>query len=131
MAEIVHPLFPSVFRGLRGRCPACGEGKMFWRYLKVSESCPKCSRDLACYPADDGPAYLTILLIGHLLVAPLLLFPIIWRAPAIYSVPITLSVLTVITLLALARIKGGWIGLMYALDVTSRDERLHTADYAE
>jgi uncharacterized protein (DUF983 family) len=131
MAEIVHPLVPSVIRGLKGRCPACGEGKIFWRYLKVSAHCPKCDHDLARYPADDGPAYLTILLIGHLLIAPLLIFPIIWQAPAIYSAPIIMGAVGVVTLLALSSIKGGWIGLMYALGVKDRDSALHTADVAE
>jgi uncharacterized protein (DUF983 family) len=131
MAEIVHPLLPSVSRGLKGRCPACGEGKMFWRYLKVSERCPKCDHELARYPADDGPAYVTILLIGHLIIAPLLFFPIVWQAPAMYSVPIALVSLGVITLVALSSIKGGWIGLMYALGTTNRDARLHTADAAD
>lgn len=101
---------------------------MFWRYLKVSAHCPKCDHDLARYPADDGPAYLTILLIGHLIVAPLLLFPIIWESPAVYSVPILLGALGVITLLALPVVKGGWIGLMYALGLKASDSRLHTAD---
>jgi uncharacterized protein (DUF983 family) len=131
MAEILHPLAPSVFRGLKGCCPACGEGRLFWRYLKVEPHCPKCALDLARYPADDGPAYLTVLLIGHLLIAPLLPFPIIWRAPAIYTVPISVVSLAVITLLALPRVKGGWIGLMYALGVEARDARLHTADAAD
>ena len=131
MAEIVHPLVPSVFRGLKGRCPACGEGQLFWRYLKVSGRCPKCSHDLARYPADDGPAYLTILLVGHLIVAPLLIFPIVWKAPAYYSLPIILSTLALVTLVALSRVKGGWIGLMYALGVQRKDAILHTADVAD
>lgn len=131
MAEIVHPLLPSVFRGLKGRCPACGEGKMFWRYLKVSDRCPKCEHELARYPADDGPAYVTILLIGHLIIAPLLFFPIVWEAPAMYSVPIALVSLAVMTLVALSRVKGGWIGLMYALGTKDQDARLHTADAAD
>ena len=82
MAEIVHPLKRSVFRGLQGHCPACGKGPLFWRYLKVNGRCEACGHDLARYPADDGPAYLTILLVGHLIVAPLLFFPIVWRSPA-------------------------------------------------
>jgi uncharacterized protein (DUF983 family) len=131
MAEFVHPLVPSVMRGLKGRCPNCGEGELFWRYLKVQGRCPKCDHDLARYPADDGPAYVTILLIGHLVVAPLLFFPIIWRAPAYLSLPIILSALAVITLAALPRIKGGWIGLMYALGVRQQDAHLHTADAAD
>ncbi len=68
-------------RGFKGRCPACGEGKLYWRYLKVEPACRACGHDLAQYPADDGPAYFTILIVGHLIVAPLLLFPFIWQAP--------------------------------------------------
>lgn len=128
MAEINHPLTRSVFRGAKGRCPACGEGRLFWRYLKVSHHCPRCDHDLARYRADDGPAYLTILLIGHLIVAPLLFFPIVWQSPAIYSVPILLGSLAALTLLALPVVKGAWIGLMYALGMKDSDSALHTAD---
>lgn len=131
MAEIVFPLRRSVFRGLSHKCPACGEGRLFGRYLKVEPHCARCGHDLALYPADDGPAYLTIVLIGHLIIAPLLIFPIIWQSDPRYSLPIILGVLSVITLTVLPRIKGGWIGLMYALQVTTRDEALHTADVAE
>lgn len=131
MGEIIYPLRRSVARGLAHKCPACGEGQLFGRYLKVQPHCARCDHELALYPADDGPAYLTIILIGHLIIAPLLIFPIIWQSDPRYSLPIILGVLTVITLTALSRIKGGWIGLMYALQVTSRDEALHTADAAD
>jgi uncharacterized protein (DUF983 family) len=131
MAEIARPLFPSIFRGIKGRCPACGEGQMFWRYLKVSDNCPKCGLDLARYPADDGPSYVTILLIGHLIIGPLLFFPVIWRLPVAWSVPVAVISLAVIALLLLSRVKGGWIGLMYSLGVRDRDAHLHTADAAD
>ena len=131
MAEIHHPLRRSVGRGLAQRCPACGKGRIFGRYLKVQPHCEACGHELARYPADDGPAYLTILLVGHLIVGPLLFFPIVWESSPLYSLPIILGSLTVITLLALPRIKGGWIGLMYALQVTDREHRLHTADTAD
>ena len=75
MGEIVHPLRRSVFRGLAGRCPACGKGPLFWRYLKVNGRCESCDTDLARYPADDGPAYLTILLIGGLTVLMIPIHP--------------------------------------------------------
>jgi uncharacterized protein (DUF983 family) len=131
MAEILHPLGRSVGRGLKHRCPGCGQGPLFRKYLKVADDCPACGLELARYPADDGPAYLTILLVGHLIVAPMLFFPIVWESSALYSLPIILGSLAVITLLALPRIKGGWIGLMYALGVTDRDARVHTADAAD
>ncbi|MDB5444545.1 MAG: hypothetical protein JWP73_2921 [Phenylobacterium sp.] len=131
MQEIAHPLASSVFRGLAGHCPACGKGRLFWKYLKVNGRCEACDHDLARYPADDGPAYVTILLMGHLVVAPMLLFPIIWRANPAYSLPIILSALAIATLAALPRVKGGWVGLMYALGVKDSDAHLHTADAAD
>lgn len=131
MSELAHPIAPSVFRGVKGCCPACGRGKLFWRYLKVSSRCEACDEDLARYPADDGPAYLTILLVGHLVVAPLLFFPIIWKSDPIYSVPLVLGALATVTLCLLPRIKGGWIGMMYALGVKDTEARFHTADAAD
>jgi uncharacterized protein (DUF983 family) len=131
MAELAHPLFPAVLRGLKGRCPACGDGKLFWKYLKVSQRCDVCDHDLARYPADDGPAYLTILLVGHLVVAPLFFFPIVWESSPIYSLPIILIPLATLTLLLLPRIKGAWIGMMYALGVKDTEARFHTADAAD
>ena len=46
----------AMARGLRGRCPCCGTGRMFYRYLKVEPVCQSCGHDLDRYPADDGPA---------------------------------------------------------------------------
>jgi uncharacterized protein (DUF983 family) len=132
MADISSDSVPrGMTRGLRGRCPHCGEGRLFYRYLKVSPACPACGEDLARYPSDDGPAYFTILLVGHLIVAPLLFFPIIWEAPALIMVPATLIPLTVLTLLILPRTKGAVIGLLYALKVRREDAALHTADRYE
>ena len=123
-------LADAVLRGLKERCPRCGEGRLFRRYLKVADRCANCDLEFARYPADDGPAYLTIALVGHLVVAPLLIFPIFWRAP-LYSLPVLLPVLVLVTLVALSRIKGGWIGLMYALDQQGRDAPSPAADVVE
>jgi uncharacterized protein (DUF983 family) len=131
MAETARPLVPAVLRGVKGRCPACAKGKLFRRYLKVSPRCAACDLELARYPADDGPAYLTILLVGHLVVAPLFFFPIVWESSALYSLPLILIPLATITLLVLPRVKGGWIGMMYALGVKDTEARFHTADAAD
>jgi len=113
--------------GVAGSTPGEDGGYL----IKVNGRCDACSHDLARYPADDGPAYLTILLVGHLIVAPLLFFPIVWRSPPLYSLPIILIPLAVLTLLILPRVKGGWIGMMYALGVKDTDAHLHTADAAD
>lgn len=131
MPEIAHPLFRSIGRGLAHHCPACGKGPLFGRYLKIEPHCQACGHELDLYPADDGPAYLTILLIGHLIVGPSLFFPIVWESPPQYSLPILLTALLAATLALLPRVKGGWVGLMYALQVTRNDAHLHTADAAD
>jgi uncharacterized protein (DUF983 family) len=120
-------------RGLRGRCPHCGEGKLFYRYLKVEPVCQTCGHDLDRYPADDGPAYFTVLLVGHLVIVPFLILfaPLIWKAPVLILVPSALMAVTAITLLTLPLVKGAFIGLTYALDINRADAHLHTADAAE
>ena len=104
---------------------------MFWAYLKVEANCRSCGCDLSRYPADDGPAYFTILLIGHLVIVPLLLLPVIWQAPPKYLLPAILIPMAVLTLLVLPRVKGAFIGLLYALNVRDTDARRHTADALE
>ena len=117
-----------MLRGVRGRCPHCGSGRLFYRYLKVSPLCEACGIDLDRYPSDDGPAYFTILLVGHLIIIPILLMPIIWQAPPAIIVPAVVIPLIALTLIILPRTKGAVIGLLYALKVHREDAALHTAD---
>src|ERR1019366_4716522 len=56
----------ALTRGVRGRCPNCGRGKMFSGFLKVADRCPECGEELFHQRADDFPAYLVILLVGHI-----------------------------------------------------------------
>ncbi len=60
-------------RGFRGRCPNCGQGKLFRAFLKVADRCESCGEDLHHHRADDAPAYFNIVIVGHI-VAPLVLF---------------------------------------------------------
>lgn len=132
MTRATNNLFlQSLVRGFKGRCPHCGEGRLFWRYLKVEPLCQECGHDLARYPADDGPAYFTILIAGHLIVAPILLFPIIWEAPAMIIVPGILIPLAVVTLALLHLVKGAFIGALYAIMRKEGEKTLHAAPPAE
>ena len=53
-------LWSSLTRGFRGRCPRCGEGKLFRAFLKVDNRCSVCGLDFTPHRADDLPAYLVI-----------------------------------------------------------------------
>jgi len=116
------PLLTGLKRGLLHRCPNCGDGRLYMRYLKVDPECEACGHELAGYPADDGPAYFTILLVGHLFVAPLLFLPWIWQASPFLVAPLTLIPLAVLTLLLLPRVKGGVIGALWALRLRKAED---------
>ena len=68
-------------RGAARRCPNCGRGRLFKTYLKIRPVCDACGHDNGQYPSDDAPPYFTILIIGHLIIGPLLIFRFIWTWP--------------------------------------------------
>jgi uncharacterized protein (DUF983 family) len=107
-------------RGLAGRCPQCGKGPLLHSYLKVVSPCGVCGHDNAQYPSDDAPPYFTILIVGHLVIAPLVLLPV-WRWPVGWVLGVTLPSVAALTLFLLPRVKGAIIGLMWALGHTNAD----------
>ena len=108
-------LLAGLKRGVIGRCPRCGEGPLLRAYLKVIPRCPACGHDNAQYPADDAPPYFTILIVGHLVVAPALCFSFIWTWPAIWVLAVTVPAILAATLLLLPRVKGAVIGVQWAI----------------
>ena len=107
-------LLPAMTLGFVNRCPHCGEGRMFGRFLKVRPECEVCGLEMREHRADDLPPYLVIFLVGHL-VGYLIL-----QVEMGYEVPLWLS-FTVWPLLTLGLalgllqpIKGAVVGLQYA-----------------
>jgi len=115
-------VWASMKRGFRGRCPRCGEGKLFRAFLKVDANCSVCNLDFTPHRADDLPAYLVIVIVGHLLV-PIILWietdysPPVWLQLSIY-LPFTL----VASLLLLQPVKGAVVGMQWALRMHGFDE---------
>jgi uncharacterized protein (DUF983 family) len=109
-----RPLKPALWRGWRRRCPCCGAGPIMQGYLKVRDRCTVCGEDLHHHRADDGPAYLTILIVGHL-VAPALIFAYSNYDPDPLFIAVLFSVLTsALSLYLLPRLKGGLVALQWA-----------------
>jgi len=109
------PIFLGIRRGFCRRCPNCGHGRLFSGYLKVKPVCEDCGHNNGQYRADDAPPYFTMLLVGHLVVAPMLLFPIIWQAPVAWVLGITLPIVGGLTLGLLPLVKGAVVGLHWAV----------------
>ena len=110
-----HSAWLGLRRGAWGRCPNCGEGALFRAYLKIRPFCDICRHENGQYPADDAPPYFTILIVGHLVVAPLLAFRVIWTLPTGLLLAILLPALTGLILLFLPIVKGAVVGVLWAL----------------
>ena len=105
-------ILQGLTRGLRRRCPNCGEGELFAGYIKVRPVCASCGADNAQYRADDAGPYFTILIAGHLCIGPMLFFPFIWKAPIAWVLATTLPLLLTVTLVLLPLVKGAVIGVL-------------------
>ncbi len=115
--------WPAVVKGFRCKCPNCGKGKLLHSYLKVNDTCAHCGQELHHHRADDGPAYLTILIVGHLMAPALHVTFVQWRPE-----PLTLFLIFALGCLALSlyllpRMKGivvayQWARRMHGFDKT-------------
>jgi uncharacterized protein (DUF983 family) len=109
-----RPMRPAMLRGWRRRCPNCGAGPLLRGYLTVREACPVCGEELHHQRADDGPAYLTILIVGHLM-APAILWAFIEFRPDPLILASIFSVGTVgLSLYLLPRLKGVLVAIQWA-----------------
>lgn len=114
MTQDERPMLPAMMRGWRRKCPNCGTGPMLSGYLKVRDTCPVCREELFHHRADDGPAYLTILLVGHLM-APLLHIVFVHFRPE----PLVLFTIFAVGCIALSlyllpRLKGVIVGIQWS-----------------
>ena len=109
-----RPLKPALMRGFRRKCPNCGNGPMLKGYLKVRDHCPVCKQEFSHHRADDGPAYLTILIVGHLM-APLLHVVFVhWRPEPLILFTIFAVGCVALSLYLLPRLKGGVVAFQWA-----------------
>lgn len=112
----------AVLKGFRCRCPCCGEGRLFRGYLKPVAACEACGERLDGHRSDDLPPYITIFIVGHLIV-PLILANEMSATPwplwihAVVWLPLTLSV----TLALMQPVKGAVIGLQWGLKLHGFD----------
>ncbi len=104
-------------RGLRRRCPACGQGKLFSGYLAVRPVCAVCGNDNEQYPSDDFAPYVTMFLVLHLMVPVLILADRTWQMSVWFEGAVSLPIFSLVTLALLPFAKGGVIGLAWAFDV--------------
>ncbi|TAD71526.1 MAG: DUF983 domain-containing protein [Sphingomonadales bacterium] len=123
---------PALTRGLRCRCPRCGEAGLFRAWLKPVERCPHCRQDWSVQQADDFPAYIGIFVVGHLL-APVVIAMISGGISAWLTLAIILPVAIVMLLAMLQPTKGAVIGFLWwhGIGAFRQERRAQTPEDAE
>ena len=105
---------PAIWRGLRRKCPNCGEGRLFQGYLKAVDTCEVCGQDLSSHRADDGPAYLTILIVGHILGFAMHFMWVSLRPDPLVMATVLTAACVALSLYLLPRLKGMIIAIQWA-----------------
>lgn len=107
-------LSTALLRGWRRKCPNCGGGALLKSYLKVNDSCTACREEFFHHRADDGPAYMTILVVGHLMAPMLHVVFVHWRPEPLTLFTIFAVGCVGLSLYLLPRLKGALIGFQWA-----------------
>lgn len=114
-SETPRPIWRSLTRGAACRCPNCGEGRIFDRYLKVRHACAACGEELHHQRADDAPPYIVITIVAHIVVGALLWTEVAYQPPVWLHMAIWLPLTVALSLALLPPVKGALIGLQWAL----------------
>lgn len=96
----------ALLAGALGRCPNCGEGRLFDGFLKVSPRCEACGYDLAKADSGDGPAVFVILIAGFIVAFAALITEIAVHPPVWVHLILWLPATLIICLVLLRPMKG-------------------------
>ncbi len=111
--EALYPRQDPVPTGIRGRCPRCGEGRLFAGFLTLNERCQACGLDFDFADAGDGPAFFVILVLGFVIAAGALLLELAYAPPLWLHAVLWPPLVLVFSLGLLRPIKGVMIALQF------------------
>jgi uncharacterized protein (DUF983 family) len=113
MIDQASPGKLPIGRGLRGRCPRCGEGHLFKGFLALRPVCERCGLDYGFADAGDGPAVFVILIGGGIVVFAALITEVLFQPPYWLHALLWLPLVLIVTLAPLRLLKGLLIALQY------------------
>lgn len=107
-------VWAAMKNGLRGRCPKCGKSHLFNGYLKVQDSCKSCGEALHHHRADDAPPYITMAIVGHLIVGIIFHVETSYEVEPLWHLYWALPSMLILSLALLRPIKGMIVALQWA-----------------
>ena len=115
--------FETIRLGLRGRCPRCGDGRVFVGYLKVADRCGVCGLGLEGHDSGDGPVVPAMLILGFLVVGSALVVEMTLAPPVWLHMAVWLPLAALLTLWILPRLKGMGIAIQHRVRSTEEPGR--------
>jgi len=115
MAEdsALYPPQQPIAVGLRGRCPRCGQGRLFDGFLKLAPRCRACGLDFSFVDSADGPAVFIILFVGFVIAGAALLVEIAYSPPIWVHVLLWGPLVLILCLGLLRPLKGVLVAQQY------------------
>ena len=113
MAYDKYPPISPYSTGLSGRCPRCGEGKMFKGFIDIAERCDHCGLDYKFADAGDGPAIFVMLIAGFIIVGGALWLEVYYEPPIWVYIAVFLPLTLIVCLGMLRPLKGVLVALQY------------------
>jgi len=115
-ADVKFPSTPTALvRGVLGRCPRCGQGRLLHHYIKLVDGCSVCGEPYGHFRTDDAAPWLTILVVGHMTVPMVLICEINFQLPMRLALAIYLPLIVGLAAIMLPRCKGMLAALMWAV----------------
>ena len=109
-----RPVAPAMKRGFRGKCPHCGQGKLFRAFVKPVDNCAVCGEDYTHQRADDLPAYIVVTIVGHIVVGGFMATEMLTNWSSWMHLALWIPVTSIMSLSLLQPVKGAIIGLQWA-----------------
>lgn len=106
--EKTHPPLPPISTGIRGRCPRCGQGKLFSGFLKLAPRCDVCGLDYSFADPADGPAFFSLTIVSFPILGAIWWFDVAFTPPLWAHMLVSLPFLLAACVLPLRPLKG-WL----------------------
>ncbi|MDO9415897.1 DUF983 domain-containing protein [Pararhizobium sp.] len=110
-----RPVWRSIRRGILNTCPACGRGKLFRAFLKPVDACAACGERMDHQRAEDLPPYIVITIMGHLMLGGYMMTDLVYTMSSWAHLAIWAPFTVIGSVLLMQPVKGGVIGLQWAV----------------
>ena len=112
----------SIKAGFKRKCPRCEQGSIFAGYLKLADKCSHCDAPIGEIRADDFPPYLTIIIVGHIILPALLFVEVTYHPSTLFQMILWPTVAMAMSLSLLPVLKGAVVGFMWSMGMKGTEQ---------